>query len=80
VESKLGPHGTSATSGLLYLSRVIMKMKNLVEWRLVEETEVLRENLPLAPLCPPQIPLDHTRTKKNLYTNFIKFNQEKDRA
>jgi hypothetical protein len=33
-------------NGLLYLSRVIMKMENLVEWRLAEETEVLGENLP----------------------------------
>jgi hypothetical protein len=34
---------------------------NCWEWRLAEETEVLRENLPLAPLCPPQIPHDNTR-------------------
>jgi hypothetical protein len=31
VESKLGPLGTSATSGLLYLPRVIVRMKNVVE-------------------------------------------------
>jgi hypothetical protein len=30
----------------LYLPRVIMKMENLVEWRLAGETEVLGENLP----------------------------------
>jgi hypothetical protein len=32
--------------GLLYLSRVIMRMENLVEWWLAGETEVLGENLP----------------------------------
>jgi hypothetical protein len=31
VESKLGPLGMSATSGLLYLPRVIVRMENLVE-------------------------------------------------
>jgi hypothetical protein len=46
MESKLGPLGTSATSGLLYLPRVIVRMDNLVEWRLTSETEVLGENLP----------------------------------
>jgi hypothetical protein len=46
VESKVDPLGTSATSGLLYLPRVIVKMENLVEWRLAGETEVLGENLP----------------------------------
>jgi hypothetical protein len=45
VESKLGPLGTSATSGLLYLPRVIVKMENLVEW-MAGETEISRENLP----------------------------------
>jgi hypothetical protein len=45
VESKLGPLGNSATSGLLYLPLVIVSMENLVEWRLVGETEVLGENL-----------------------------------
>jgi hypothetical protein len=33
-------------NGLVYLPRVIMKMENLVEWRLAGETEVLGENLP----------------------------------
>jgi hypothetical protein len=33
-------------NGLLYMPRVIMMMKNLVEWRLAGETEVLGENLP----------------------------------
>jgi hypothetical protein len=33
-------------TGLLYLSRVIMRMENLVEWWLAGETEVLGENLP----------------------------------
>jgi hypothetical protein len=42
----LGPLGTSATSGLLYLPRVIVWMENLVEWRLAGETEVLGEVLP----------------------------------
>jgi hypothetical protein len=46
VESKLGPLGTSATSDLLYLPRVIVKMKTLVEWRLAEKTEVLGGKLP----------------------------------
>jgi hypothetical protein len=46
VESILRPLGTSATSGLLYLLRVIVTMENLVEWRLAGETEVLGENLP----------------------------------
>jgi hypothetical protein len=32
--------------GLLYLPRVIKRMKNLMEWWLVGETEVLGENLP----------------------------------
>jgi hypothetical protein len=43
---ELSPLCTSATSGLLYLPRVIVMMENLVEWRLVGETEVLGENLP----------------------------------
>jgi hypothetical protein len=46
VESKLGPLGTWATSGLLCLPRVIVRMENLVERRLARETEVLGENLP----------------------------------
>jgi hypothetical protein len=46
MESRLCPLGTSATSGLLYLSRVIVKMENLVEWRLAVETQVLGGNLP----------------------------------
>jgi hypothetical protein len=32
--------------GLMYLSRVIMRMENLVEWWFAMETEVLGENLP----------------------------------
>jgi hypothetical protein len=31
VESKLGPLGTSATPGLIYLPRVIVRVENLVE-------------------------------------------------
>jgi hypothetical protein len=47
VESILGPHGTSVTTGLLYLPRVIvMMMENLVESRLAGETEVRGGNLP----------------------------------
>jgi hypothetical protein len=42
----MGPLGTSATSGLLYLPRVIVRMENLVQWRLERETEVLEESLP----------------------------------
>jgi hypothetical protein len=45
VESKLRPLGTSATSGLLYLLRVTVRMENLVEEGLAGETEVLGENL-----------------------------------
>jgi hypothetical protein len=45
MEFKLGPLGTSATSGLMYLPRVIVSIENLMEWRLAEETEVLGENL-----------------------------------
>jgi hypothetical protein len=42
----LGPLSTAATPGLLYLSRVIVRME-LVEWTvLAGETEVLGENLP----------------------------------
>jgi hypothetical protein len=46
VESILGPLGTAATPGLLYLPRVIVRMEKLVECRLAGETEVLEENLP----------------------------------
>jgi hypothetical protein len=46
AESILSPFGMSATSGLLYLPRVIVRMEKLVEWRLAGETEVLGENLP----------------------------------
>jgi hypothetical protein len=40
VESILGPLGTAATTGLLYLPLVIVRLEKLVE------TEVLGENLP----------------------------------
>jgi hypothetical protein len=46
VESKVGPLDTSATSGLLYLHRVTVRMENFVEWRLAGETDLLGENLP----------------------------------
>jgi hypothetical protein len=45
---EISPVGTSATTGLLYLPRVIMMMimGYLKEWRLAQEPEVLGENLP----------------------------------
>jgi hypothetical protein len=47
VESILGPLGTPATTGLLFLPRVIVRMEKFVEWTvLAGETEVLGENLP----------------------------------
>jgi hypothetical protein len=47
VESIQGPLGTAATTGLLYLSRVIVRMEKLVEWTVLAwETEVLGENPP----------------------------------
>jgi hypothetical protein len=47
VESILGPLGTAATPGLLYLPRVIVRMVKLVEWTvLAGETKVLRGNPP----------------------------------
>jgi hypothetical protein len=41
--------------------RVIVEQ--LVEWKLAGETEVLGENLPPAPLCPPQNPTWQTRSR-----------------
>jgi hypothetical protein len=47
VEPILGSLGTAATTGLLYLPRVIVRMEKLAEWTvLAGETEVLGENLP----------------------------------
>jgi hypothetical protein len=46
MESKLRPLATPATSDLLYLPRVIVKLENLLEWRLAGETELFGENLP----------------------------------
>jgi hypothetical protein len=46
MESILGPLGSSATSDLLYLPRVIVRMESFMEWRLAGETEVLGGNLP----------------------------------
>jgi hypothetical protein len=46
MESKVGPLGTSATSGIFYLLLVILRMDNLMEWRLAGDTEVLGESLP----------------------------------
>jgi hypothetical protein len=48
----LGPLGTSAATGLLYLPRVIVMMENWVEWRLAGETKVLGENLPQRHFVP----------------------------
>jgi hypothetical protein len=49
--------------GLLCQLQVIMMMEKLVEW-LAVEAEVLGENLPQMPLCPPQNPHDaRTRTR-----------------
>jgi hypothetical protein len=42
---RMGPLGTTAMIGLLYLPRVFMRMEDLVEWWLARETEVLGENL-----------------------------------
>jgi hypothetical protein len=54
VGVEISPLGTSATTGLLYLPRVVaMMMENLVEWR---NQSTQRKPAP-APLCPPQIPL-----------------------
>jgi hypothetical protein len=33
-----------------------MNVEQSVEWKLAGETEIIRENLPPVPLCPPQIP------------------------
>jgi hypothetical protein len=63
MESKLDPLGMSATSGLLYLTRMIVRMQNLVVWRLAGEAEVLGKKRAPAPLCPPQIPLEQTRAR-----------------
>jgi hypothetical protein len=46
VESILGLIGTSATTDLLYLPRVMVSMENLVEKRFAGESEVFEENLP----------------------------------
>jgi hypothetical protein len=50
--------GTVATPGLLYQSRVIVKMilEKQMECRLAGETEVLGENLPQRHFCPSQNP------------------------
>jgi hypothetical protein len=58
VESILGPLGTAAITGLLYLPRLIVRMEKLVEWTvLAGESEVLGGNLPRHLFFPPQIPL-----------------------
>jgi hypothetical protein len=63
VKSKLGPPARRPFICLLYLSRVIVRMENLVELRLAGETEVLGRKPAPAPLCPPQIPLNQTQPR-----------------
>jgi hypothetical protein len=46
VESKLGPPGMLAINWPIVPVPVIVRMENLVEWRLAGEIEVLGENLP----------------------------------
>jgi hypothetical protein len=50
--------GTAATPGLLFQSRVIVKMivEKQMERRLAGETEVFLENLPQRHFCPSQNP------------------------
>jgi hypothetical protein len=57
--------GTAATSGLLYNPRWQTRMivEQLVEWRLVGETEVLGENLPQRHFVQHKIPHDQTRAR-----------------
>jgi hypothetical protein len=50
VESKLRQLSTSATSGLLYLPQVIVRMENLVEWRLVGKPKYSEKIRPIATL------------------------------
>jgi hypothetical protein len=45
VESNWAHSARRPPIGLFYLSQVIMRIENLVEWWLAGETEVLRENL-----------------------------------
>jgi hypothetical protein len=40
----------------MMMMMVMVRMVQLVEWKLGGETEVRRENLHAAPLCPPQVP------------------------
>jgi hypothetical protein len=50
--------GTAATPGLLYQTRVIIKMivEKQMECRLAGEIEVLGENLPQRHFCPTENP------------------------
>jgi hypothetical protein len=48
--------------GILYLPRVIVRMKNFVELIGRGNGSTRRKPAP-APLCPPQIPLDQTRAR-----------------
>jgi hypothetical protein len=58
VESILGPLGTTATTGLLYLARVIVKMEKSVEWTVYGRGNRSTRRKPApTPICPPQIPL-----------------------
>jgi hypothetical protein len=61
MESKLGPLGTSVTSGLLYLPWVIVRMENLVERRLAGEPKYSEKTCPsdtfftTNPTCPDSV-------------------------
>jgi hypothetical protein len=63
MESKLGPLGTSATSGLSYLPRLIVRMENFGGMKIGRGNRSIGRESAAAPLCPPQIQLDKTRTR-----------------
>jgi hypothetical protein len=48
---------------MMMMMMMMMILKQSAEWELAGETEVLGENLPPVPLCPPQIPHDVTQAK-----------------
>jgi hypothetical protein len=57
MESKLGPLGTSVTSGILYQPRGIVRLENLGGMKIDRENRRTRRKPAPAPLCPPQIQL-----------------------
>jgi hypothetical protein len=63
VESKLGPLGTSATEWPIVPVPGDYDDGEFGGMNTGRETEVLGEKPALAPLCPPQIPLDKTRAR-----------------